>query len=298
MTLPKGSFLVDSQYRQWSQESTVTIEDPRALDTYSRVVDVQVLIFGIRYGLTNNLTIGLIPKFFSRTAEVPITFRGVEARAAVEGGVDAELEVSGVGDTVFLTKYRLWGKRKTHLSIFHLLSIPTGDDDERDEDKEVERRIPLGSGSYDFAPGITFTTVKDPYTIHADMWYLIRRDGRFRQGGDEFHCDLALGLPRFYGFVPVTELNYRWADTAEKQQLFQTQFQPQAGPAPFFGGPQTHETTVEEQGGHTLFVSIGLQYFFSKGFKAELGVRFPAVKPDDGWVEDNVFHVGLSKYFF
>ena len=298
MTLPKGSFLVDFQYRQWSQESTVTVEDPRAVDAFSREVDARVWILGIRYGLDNNLTIGLIPKFFSRTAHVPVTFRGVEARVEVTGGIDADLEVSGFGDTVFLTKYRLWGKRKTHLSVFHLLSIPTGDDDGRDEDDGVERRIPLGSGSYDFTPGIAFTTVKEPFTIHADIWYLIRRDTGLRQGGDEFHCDVAVALPRFYNFVPFTELNYRWADTVKRQQLFQTEFRPEPGGPGATGGPETYETTVEEKGGHTLFLSIGLQYSLAKGLKAELGAQYSMIKPDDAWVEDAVFHVGLTKYFF
>jgi hypothetical protein len=298
MTLPKTSCLLDFQYRQWSQESTVTVEDPRALDAYLRKVDVRVSILGIRYGLTNNLTIGLIPKFFSRRADVPISFRGEEARGPVTGGIDADLKVTGFGDTVFLTKYRLWGKRKTHLSVFHLLSIPTGDDDAKDEDQGVERRIPLGSGSYDFTPGIAFTTVKEPFTIHADISYLLQRDTRLRQGGDEFHCDLALVLPRFHNIAPVLELNYRWADAAESQQLFQTNFQPGfGGPGPT-GEPETHETTVKEKGGHTVFVSMGLQYSFTKGFKAELGAQYSIIKPDDTWVEDAILHVGLTKYFF
>ena len=298
MTLPETSFLVDFQYRQWRQESTVTVEDPQALDEYSRKADVRVSILGIRYGLTNNLTIGLIPKFFSRKADVPISFRGEEARGEVTGGIDADLEVTGFGDTVFLTKYRLWGKRKTHFSVFHLLSIPTGDDDAKDEDQGVERRVPLGSGSYDFAPGIAFTTVKEPFTIHTNIWYLMRRDTSLRQGGDEFHGDLALALPRFHNIVPIVELNYRWADAVERQQLFQTNFRPDfGGPGPA-GEPETHETTVKEDGGHTLFVSMGVQYSFTKGFKAELGAQYSMIKPDDAWVEDAVFHVGVTKFFF
>lgn len=298
VTLPKNSFLADFQYRDWYQESTVTIEDPRALDTYERKVDVRVLILGIRYGVTNNLTIGLIPKFFSRTADVPISFRGEEARVGVSGGIDAKLEVTGLGDTVFLTKYRLWGKRKTHFSVFHLLSIPTGDDDAKDKDQDVERRIPLGSGSYDFTPGIAFTTVRPPFTYHASAWYVIRRETRLRQGGDEFHCDLALALPRFRNFAPVIELNYRWADTAKRQQLFQTRFRPEpAGPLAT-GEPETYETAVKEKGGHTLFLSPGFQYFLTKNLKAELGAQFSIMKPDDGWAEKIVFHVGLTKYFF
>ena len=299
VTLPKGSFLVDLQYRWWTQESTITAEDPEALGAYSREVDNRVSILGIRYGLTNDLTIGLIPKFFSRTAHVSITYQGTDAPVPVTGGRDADIDVAGFGDTVFLTKYRLWGKKKTHFSVFHLLSIPTGDDDKQDEDNGVERRIPLGSGSYDFTPGIAFTMVKEPFSFHGDVWYLMRRDTRLREGGDEFHCDLALGLPRFQNFIPIIELNYRWADAAKRQQLFQTEFRPApGGPGAPVGGPETQETVVKEKGGNTLFISPGLQFIITKGLKAEFGVQLPLIKPDDGWAEDFVYHIGLRKDFF
>ena len=288
MTLPEGQFLVDFQYKYWSQESGLIAGAPVAFGTGSREVDIQAWIGGIRYGLTNNFTIGLIPKYFSKTANVPIP----------AFGIDAEPEVSGFGDTVFLTKYRLWGKRRTHFSAFHLLSIPTGDEDAEGEDEGVVRIIPLGSGSYDFTPGLAVTTVIEPFTIHSNIWYVIT-DGR--QAGDEFHCDLALVFPRFHNFLSMLELNYRWADTLERRQLFQTRFGFRpigGGPGAPVGGPETHETTVSEEGGHTLFLSPGIQIFLSKGLKVELGIKVPIIKPDDGWAEEAVFHFGLTKFFF
>jgi hypothetical protein len=289
MTFPKGSFLVDLQYRYWNQEAALEVDDPGAVGTGPRDVDVHVWIWGIRYGLTNHLTVGLIPKFFSRTANVSIPFAGIHA----------EPNVTGFGDTVFLTKYRLWGRRRTHFSAFHLLSIPTGDEDAEGEDQGVVRRIPLGSGSFDFTPGIALTTVIEPFTIQANLWYVITSG---RQAGDEFHCDLGLALPRFSNFVSTIELNYRWADSATRKQLFQTQLlrPPTTGPPwdPSPGGPVSHEITVKEEGGHTLFLSPGVQIFFTKELKAELGFKFPIIRPDDGWVEEFVFHVGFVKYFF
>jgi len=281
MTFPKGSFLVDLQYRYWNQEAALEVDDPAAVGTGPRDVDVHVWIWGIRYGLTNHLTVGLIPKFFSRTANVSIPF----------AGIDAEPNVTGFGDTVFLTKYRLWGRRGTHFSAFHLLSIPTGDEDAEGEDQGVVRRIPLGSGSFDFTPGIAYTTVIEPFIIQANLWYVITSG---RQAGDEFHCDLALALPRFRNFVSTIELNYRWADSATRKQLFQTQLER----PPWAGGPVSHEITVTEEGGHTLFLSPGIQIFFTKELKAELGIQFPIIRPDDGWVEEFVVHVGFVKYFF
>ena len=135
--------MADLQYKYWNQEAGLaglTVEAPVAFGPPSRDVDVHVWIFGIRYGLTNDFTVGLIPKYFSRTANVAIPFFGI----------DAEPEVHGWGDTVFLTKYHLWGMRRTHLSAFHLLSIPTGDEDAEGKDQGVVRRIPLGSGAVSY----------------------------------------------------------------------------------------------------------------------------------------------------
>lgn len=291
MTLPKGAFLVDLQYQFWEQEAGLT-EDlfvgvpPLLYAPSKRKTSVHELIWGIRFGLTNNLTIGLIPKFFFKKAEVPIPY----------WGIDAEPSATGIGDTVLMTKYRLWGRRKSHLSAFCLLSLPTGDDDAEGESQGVMRRIPLGSGGFDYTPGIAFTTVQEPFTITADMSYVITSG---RQAGDEFHCDLAIAFPRFYNFISIMELNYRWQGAAERRQLFQTHWglveSTGTGLPP---GPWTHETTLREKGGHTLFVSPGVQVFLTRDIKIEFGLQIPIVKPGDAWVENFVFHVGLMRYFF
>jgi hypothetical protein len=245
---------------------------------------VEVWIWGIRYGLTNNLTIGLIPKYFSRTANVSIPVVGV----------DVEPGVRGFGDTVFLTKYRLWGKRRAHLSAFHLLSIPTGDEDAEGEDKGVMRRIPLGSGNFDFTPGLAFTTVMEPLTIHANIWYVIAGGEFARQAGDEFRCDLALTWPPVLDrYSPSLELNYRWQDSVRKEALFSTQFL-----SPLAPRPVTQETMLTEAGGHTLFLSPGARVLLTKWLKAEIGIQIPIVTPDDGWAEGIVFHLGLTRFFF
>ncbi len=157
------------------------------------------------------------------------------------------------------------------------------------------RRIPLGSGGFDYTPGIAFTTVQKPFTINADMSYVITSG---RQAGDEFHCDLAVSFPRFYNFIPIIELNYRWSGTAERRQLFRTAWGVEDSAAP--GAPSTmhKEMTIEEKGGHTLFVSPGVQVFLTRDFKIEFGLQVPIVKPGDAWVEKVVLHFGIMRYFF
>jgi hypothetical protein len=108
-------------------------------------------------------------------------------------------------------------------------------------------------------------------------------------------------------------MNYRWRGRARRQQLFQTALlrPPTIGPQPgivgpgapptvtaLLGGPITQETTLIEKGGHTVFLSPGVQVFLTKGLKTEFGLQIPIVKPSDAWAEDIVFHFGLMKYFF
>lgn len=305
MTLPKDSFLIDFQYKYWDQEASLTSDIfvgaiPPLLGADKREINVHLWIWGIRYGLTDSFTIGLIPKLFSRKAIIPIGFSGIETKPGV----------TGFGDTVIMMKYRLWGRRRTHISAFHLLSIPTGDEDAEGEDQGVVRKIPLGSGSFDFTPGIAFTSVKEPFTIHTNVWYVITSG---RQAGDEFHWDLALALPRFHHFISIVEMNYRWRGSARRQQLFQTALLRPAviGPQPAIigpgapptvqarpGGPITQETTLIEKGGHTVFLSPGMQVFLNKSLKAEIGLQIPIVKPSDAFTENLVLHLGLMKYFF
>lgn len=290
MTLPKGAFLTDLQYKYWRQEADleeVGTGRPPGLGPGKREADVHVWILGIRYGLTDNFTIGVIPKYFYRELDLDV---GVQ-------GIDPELSVQGIGDTVFLTKYRLWGRRRVHLAAYNLLSIPTGDEDAEDEDEGVARRTPLGSGGFDFSPGLALTAYAEPFTFHANVWYWFGK----RQGGDEFHFDLGVTLPRLYDFLPVFEMNYRWVDSTERKQLIQTQLgrPPWSGPpgSPPFS-PETEEIKIREDGGHTLFLSPGLQYFITKNLKAEIGLQVPVVRPDDGWAENVIVHVGLMRYFF
>lgn len=286
--LPKGTFLVDFQYKYWRQnadvESMVVVVDvPAAYGPVSRQLDVQAFIWGIRYGATDDLTIGLIPKYFRKTAHMTVSY----------WGVDAEPEVSGFGDVVFLTKYHLYGRRRTHFSVSHLLNIPTGDEDAVGEDGSIVRRIPLGSGGFDFGPGMALTTTLGPLTVHAGVWYVITTRNLT---GDEFHFDVAAVLPEFRGFVPGMELNYRWSGPSSRQQFYQTSFGFQPASPWAIPGPFTSETIVEDPGGYTLFVSPSLQIYVTKTLRAELGIQVPLIEPEGGWTEEAVFHLGLVRY--
>jgi hypothetical protein len=223
---------------------------------------VHLWILGLRYGLTDKFTIGLLPRYYSRKATT--------------SNFITKPQVSGLGDTNLLMKYHLWGRRRTHISLFHLLGIPTGDEDASVWENNKLFKIPLGSGEFSFTPGIAMTMEKEPFMIHANASYRFIDSTKV---ADEFRCDLAFVFPRFNNFETMLELNYRWVEDHIGQTI--------------------DGLTVKEPGGHTLFFSPGFQIYLPKGYKAELGFQWPAIKPPDGaWLENGIFHIGLKKYFF
>ncbi len=310
MTLPKGGLIIDAQYQTWIQtapafeyqladtipflpmdvpELDLPEEIPFNFAPLQRKSQVNLWIAGLRYGLTNDVTIGLMPKVFFRESEVHL-----EAWDTV-----ATPEVSGFGDTVFLLKYRLYGQRRNHLSIYNLLNIPTGDENASGQDQGIFRWIPLGSGSFDFTPGISFSSGHNPYTLQGNIQYRIT-DGV--QVGDELDANLALIWPLNKAVNSLLELNYRWrGETRKHQRIILMKARPEfIGPSfdPVAAGAVEVDTWFTEKGGSTLFVSPGMQFTVAKGLKLELGVKIPVIKEDEGWQEGLILHLGLTKTIF
>jgi len=307
MTLPEGTYLADLQYEHWVQRTRLT-QDLFSDEIFltgaplTTNTDVNNVIWGLRYGLTNRFTVGIIQHYSFRTAHVPNNTLDVETTP----------QVDGLGDTVLLGKYLVWGVRQTNFSAYTQLSIPTGDENAKGEDLDVVRNMPLGSGSYDVTVGLAFSAginLKDIYpsladdletlTFHAHTSYTFT-DGI--QVGDEFHLDLALSYPLRDYITYDLELNYRWRDeTIRYQTITIFQDRPETiGPSfdPVTAGTVDVDTTYTDPGGHTLFFSPSLQFKLDTGLKLELGVEIPLKKPYIGMSEDLVYHLGLTKFLY
>ncbi len=285
MTLPRGIFSFGFLFRYWQQEADLTEdmfigEIPDLVQQQlplERRTEVLQAVLDLRYGLTDNFTIGLFPRWSSIGAKTP-DFE--------------ESTVTGLGDTNLLTKYQFWATRKTRISLFGLLSIPTGDEDA--EGGRFGATIPLGSGSFNFTPGIAFTTVKEyleaPLTIHSNISYRITND---EVVPDELRCDLAISYPFSPDINSFMELNYRWRNSyIHPQTLTINRDRP-----PWQGGPVKFETTLKEESGHTLFLSPGFQFIFYKDIRLNVGVQIPLIKPEGGWAEKFVVNFGIRGFW-
>lgn len=280
MTLPKGTWVVDLAYNYWQERSLLTrdliLSTGRPflrLGATQREREVYLWILGLGYGLTDNFTIEMRPRYSIRSTQ----FQG------------STPQVSGLGDTNLLMKYHLWGQRRTHISLFHSLGIPTGDENASDladnpgnpspvgPPETTAFNIPLGSGTYSYTPGIAITMGNKPVTIQTNISYLFSDSTRV---ADEFRWDLAFIFPKFHDFETMLELNYRRTETLTGQRLLS-------------------DVVLKEPGGQTLFFSPGVQISLPQRYRLELGFQYPVIRPpDEVWLETTVFHLGLTKFFF
>jgi len=309
LTLPENTFSFDLQYKTWDQTAFLTLdmfEDDRIilnpdLTPGERKATIKAAIVSMRYGLTNDLTIGLIPKYFSRKLGIQLDAFGVLAAP----------EIDGLGDTEFLLKYHIWGERNRHLSLYTLFNIPTGQKTQvvgdtpltqiyYDKDGnlithvwEFKRFIPFGSESYDITPGLAFTLGLNPFILHANMQYRFT-DGK--QIGDEFLFNCA-GVYRLHPSVNATmEMNYRWRGDVEREQHIITyKLRPdEVGYERIPAGALVLETNYTEFGGHSLFLSPGIQFTITQGVRAEFGMQIPVIRQAAGWTEDIVYQLGVT----
>lgn len=276
-SLPRNKVLIDTMYRYWVQDGPLSADmfnDDRLLfPPLEREVNIHLWTAGIRYGVTDRFTVGVIAKYFSK--KLHIRARRIITPGGPIDADDINARVSGIGDTIIMLKYQLWGRRQSHLSVYNLLSLPTGDDDSKEHDGTSVWKIPLGSGSFDNTPGIAFSTRFDPVITNLNLSYRIT-DGE--NAGDELNLGMAFSYPYKSSVYASLEFAYRWRDDVRIKQ---------AG-----------NYWIKEYGGSTFFIEPGIQFMVAKGLKLEVGVKVPLIKPDKGWAEDYVLSAGMAKIFF
>lgn len=278
-TLVRGTTLVNVKYGKWSQHAgidaaSVSIDGQRKYEPVSREtqVDIETWILALQYGLTDRLTLGVMPKFLRKKSRI----------SAPEQDVYVESNVSGIGDTTFMTRLHLWGKRKSHLSLINFLTVPTGDENASDDSSEFANNVPLGAGGWGFAPGFAATAKKDPATAHLGVLYTFP----ISDIPARLDADLAVSLMIFKGFAFVAELNYEWVEGTERIQTVKADESPTS--------VDKREVAVFWPSGSSLLAATGLQAYLPEGFRLEIGWQFP-IKGDK--YDGPRFRLVASKYF-
>ena len=291
-TIPQGVSLVDLhlQSSQIRREWIAPVE---------RSVNIGKLITGIRYGVTDNFMVGLIPKMLWKKAYIHVMQNTTEQ--------EYQPSVYGLGDTILMLKQSFWSCRQSSWAASLDINLPTGDEQKTTLYAGNYYSIPLGSGKYEFMPGLAFSSsLRNIGYFHASLYYFFTRqrdDGI--DPGDEFSYNVALcrpvpliGNPYFLS-MPVTalvglvELNGVYRGKSKGYRKLRG-YETAAGQ----GEENVSQVKISYPGGNTLFWSPGVQVLFCTNAKLELAIQVPLLTPDDPWITKPVYQIGVTKFFF
>lgn len=188
-------------------------------------------------------------------------------------GARQTLSDQGFGDLSLFAKYQLLQRdaprRTTRFTFKGGLKLPTGDHRKTDgEGNLLPRGLQLGTGSVDYAAGLIFTHSTGRLGINADTIYLFNREADGFEFGDALNYDLAVGYrihPSVYETYPSPYA------TIYLEANGQVGRKDRAG-----------RQIVEDSGGHTLFLSPGMQYVPFRSLALEASVQLPALQDLNG----------------
>ncbi len=242
----QGGFVFRSQVK-WLRAT----DDPTSLNREVNVVAVPNVLV---YGATPDLALFAI---------FPYIFRQVEfTDAASEQRINKN--ENGIGDLTLLARYTIYA-RDYPSGTFRIaplagIKIPTGDDD-------LE---PITTDSIDLQFGGVSTITWDfgRHEIDADVIYRINTEAKSFESGDDLTYDLAYEFRLYPWTLPdVGTPNFIYL-VAEANGIYS-----QKG--------KLGSETIDDSGGHTLFLSPGLQ-FATRRYILESSIQLPAIQDLNG----------------
>ena len=223
------------------------------------------------YSFTDDFFAGLM--FMWKRNRMDMVFNQMMVNMTGQDGFTMESE--GLGDTMLMTKYRLFTDDplipKRQMSLLFGLSLPTGSIDERNETHPLEVRrsellpygMQLGSGTFDPTIGLLYQASRSPYWWGVNATYTARlqdndRDYRL---GDEFRLDL-YGMYQFrHDLLAQVQLNGSVQGEIEGEM---DEAASGASGRVTPGNPNTPYTTplweTDHYGGTQVFATVGLQW--------------------------------------
>ncbi|MCH8029290.1 MAG: transporter [Candidatus Dadabacteria bacterium] len=242
----KGGFVFRSQAR-WLRAT----DDSTSLDREVNVVAIPNVLV---YGATPDLSLFAI---------VPYIFRNVKFTDP-SSGKRTEKDDNGIGDSILLGRYTVYARDypsgTARFALIGGIKLPTGDDD-------LE---PITTESIDFPLGWVSTVTWDfgRHELDADFIYRINTEADDFEKGDDLVYDLAYEFRVYPWTLPeVGAPNFIYL-VAEANGIYS-----QKG--------ELDGKTIENSGGHTLFLSPGIQ-FASKRYILEASIQLPIIQSLNG----------------
>lgn len=190
--------------------------------------------------------------------------------------IDMELDIkngptlsnSGWGDLRLIGEYNIFQKdapRLTHRAILiGGIKLPTAEDDE----PGLPPPMQLGTGSTDYTLGVAASRIGHRLGLYTDLKYTFKTEGNDYEFGDTLNYNMALGyrlLPEVYETYPAKQLNL----FLELNGLYAQE-------------DRSDGKKVSDSGGHSLFLSPGIQFVPFKTALFEASVQIPVFQDLNG----------------
>jgi hypothetical protein len=228
ITPHKGELILRAQTRY-----TFKGDDPTSQDREQDIYSVPLVAV---YGFTSKA---------SMLVKAPIISKELRAINSPDRGD------TGLGDVTVLGKYRVYTYNfkggTSRLSLVGGLELPTGDDDERDSAGTLPTPLQLGSGAVDVIAGGAYTLQTLDYELDTDLRYKINREANQFNFGDVFIYNFSYQKRILPVTLPDKGVYSQWNALLELN-------------GSVAGKNESLGVDVVNSGGHSLFLSPGVQY--------------------------------------
>jgi len=234
-------------------------------------MNMTMLNFSAGYSFTDDFFGGIM--FMKKKNEMDMKFSSM--MQTMTGKTGFTMESEGMGDTMIMTKYRLFTDNPLvptkQASLFLGLSIPTGSIEQKNGNHPLTMRqteqlpysMQLGSGTYDPTVGIVMQKSASPYWYGANFMYTgrLNKNSRDYALGNELTYDLYFMKQLSYNFLAHVQLNGKqWGKIQGEMDEAVTGA---SGRSTKNNGSSTYMTPLwdtSNYGGHKVFATFGLQW--------------------------------------
>lgn len=170
----EGEFMMTYRYMSMDMEGNRTGTDrvDTPLPGYMvspLAMDMDMHMIGAMYAVSDKLTLMAMVPYTSISMDHIVNMNSVEF----------DTDASGIGDVKLAATYGLFAKPGSDFLFNFAVSAPTGSIDEKDDipvmaDAHLPYPMQLGSGTWDFSPGLTFVQTFESWSWGAQGLYTFR----------------------------------------------------------------------------------------------------------------------------
>ncbi len=261
LTPYKGETILRTQTRY-----TLKTDDPT---DKNRESEVFVIPFVGVYGFTAKA---------SMLVKIPIVHKELRSQNESNRGDH------GLGDITVLGKYRIHTKNfkggTSRLSLIGGLELPTGEDNETDSMGKLPPPLQLGSGSVDGIVGAAYTYQTLGHEFDSDLRYIFNQEANDFEFGDIFRYNFSYQKRILPVTLPDKGVYSQWNALLELNGVYANR-------------AESLRSEVASSGGHTLFLSPGIQYVGPR-LVYESSFQYPILQDLNGDQLETDFVLALS----